>query len=102
MPCNNDRCVEYDTSDPDGGNCSLIERPTESDCEEYIEDTTSPTPLGQVDFLVKCADCGTETSKPYDNGDGKDRCGDCAVILYRRFSMTMAWPTHKVLSNCDT
>lgn len=53
-----------------------------------------------LNLLVVCEDCGTETNKPYDNGDDKDRCEPCAVKRYKRSAVAMLWPQNKLCSNC--
>lgn len=55
-----------------------------------------------VDALVSCADCGTRTTKIWDNGDGKDRCEPCAVKKYKQSSVTMLWPKNDPLTKCSS
>ena len=45
--------------------------------------------------MVKCEDCGKMTNKPYDNGDGKDRCEICAVEKYKKGTTMILWPKQK-------
>ena len=68
----------------------------------YENEWDAPEDEVRVDALVKCADCGTETDKPYDNGDGKDRCETCAVRKYGHGTANKLWPKNKPFSNCDT
>ena len=70
--------------------------------DEEIPARQTPEDEVRVDALVSCADCGTETSKIWDNGDGKDRCEDCAVKKYKRSAVTMLWPKQKPLTNCNS
>ena len=37
LPCQTSDCKYHDTTDPDGFNCHLIERPTTHDCERYSD-----------------------------------------------------------------
>lgn len=71
-------------------------------CYEPGVDQAAPEDEVRVNAIVKCKDCGTETTKIWDNGDGKDRCEPCAVRKYERSAVTMLWPKNKPYSNCST
>ncbi|MCK4782155.1 MAG: hypothetical protein KAV87_00280 [Desulfobacteraceae bacterium] len=48
MPCFNYECPQYNTSEPDGGNCQIIDRPSKEDCGELIEAPEDRAPHGQA------------------------------------------------------